>query len=231
MEWLIPGLLPFGYLAILAGDPKCGKTCLATALALAVATGTPFAGFPTAQTGVLWVAAEEGPDERNLLLDESPLADPATPLYTCYQPLTIDEEDSIDAIAHWSSETESRLIVIDPLHGASTGRSLNDGAAARKTLKLLKRLCVEKRITGLVLHHAKLPKRGSRKNRVAENAQLSATASLTWVMSYRELTRGVGVPSTSIQASEPMNSNRKEGGSEKAPSSCAGCLVPAEEEG
>ena len=42
-SWLVDGLLPDTYLAVLAGPPKSGKTAFATALALAVASGTPFA--------------------------------------------------------------------------------------------------------------------------------------------------------------------------------------------
>ncbi|MFY9233003.1 MAG: AAA family ATPase [Fimbriimonadaceae bacterium] len=63
-DFLIEGLLPRGYLAILAGEPKSGKSCLATGIALAVATGTPFVQMPTKQAPVLWLSLEESPAER-----------------------------------------------------------------------------------------------------------------------------------------------------------------------
>jgi len=85
--WLIEGMLPEGYLVLLASPPKSGKTCLATAMALAIATGTPFAGRETKQGAVLWLSAEENPEERHAILKSSPIADTCTPFYTCYQKL------------------------------------------------------------------------------------------------------------------------------------------------
>ncbi|RYG24743.1 hypothetical protein EON82_09675, partial [bacterium] len=35
LEWVVEGLIPRGYLTLLAGRPKDGKTCLATALGVA----------------------------------------------------------------------------------------------------------------------------------------------------------------------------------------------------
>lgn len=73
--WLVQDWLPLGTLAILASPPKQGKTALATALALAVATGTPFAGMNTAQGGVLWLAQEESMWDRLRLLEQCPSLD------------------------------------------------------------------------------------------------------------------------------------------------------------
>lgn len=74
--WLVQDFIPLGGLVFLAAPPKQGKTCLATALALAVATGTPFAGMPCDQGGVLWLAQEESFWDRHRLVSSSPLADP-----------------------------------------------------------------------------------------------------------------------------------------------------------
>jgi hypothetical protein len=46
LRWIVAGLLPRGYLAILAGEPKSGKTSLATALALNVATARREGALP-----------------------------------------------------------------------------------------------------------------------------------------------------------------------------------------
>ena len=185
MDYLVEGLLPKGYLAILASAPKQGKTCLATALALAVATGTPFAGMPTQQSTVLWLSMEESRSERWLLLRQSRLSDPATPLYTSYEYLPIDQEDVIELLADWINRTQARLIIVDSLHAASSGRSLNDGWNARKTLQRLKHFCGTYGITALVLHHAKdLSRTGA--PRVAENDQIAATASMSMVLAQTE---------------------------------------------
>lgn len=183
MEWVLEGWIPLGYLVLLASGPKSGKTCLATQIALAVSTGTPFAGIPTRQSGVLWLAQEESSVERRLMLEASPLALPTTPIYTCYDHLPIDDDATFFALDYWLRETGSKFIVIDPLHGATSGRSLADGWSARKTLKKLKSYCARNRVTALVIHHSKGPTRSRPQRMVAENDQLAATASMQIVMS------------------------------------------------
>lgn len=61
--WIVEDLLPRGYLALLAGKPKAGKTNLAATLAHAVSQGLPFAGMNTVQAPVLYFAAEESAEE------------------------------------------------------------------------------------------------------------------------------------------------------------------------
>jgi DNA-binding MarR family transcriptional regulator len=185
--WVVQDLIPEGSLCLLAAEPKEGKTSLATALALAVATGTPFAGRNTKQGAVLWIAAEESRQERNYLLDQSPLVDSSLPLYTCHQHLPIDDQECLDAVRHWVSQTQANLIVVDPLLAATSGRSLRDGWNARRSLQMLKKFCALHRVAALVLHHRKDAMHGLAKSRAAENDQLSATASMVMSMRVRKL--------------------------------------------
>ncbi len=197
LDWLVQGFLPGGYLTMLAGPPKSGKTCLATALALAVATGTPFAGRPTQQSAVLWIAAEETPQERYQILKTSELADTACPLYTCYNRLNIDEELDLFALDREISRHEAKLVIVDPLLGAISGRSLQGSWNARKTLQLLKQLCGQRQVTALVLHHEKRIQ--GQPARVGDSDQVSATASMNIV-----LRRGMGVPPMSVTGVPPV---------------------------
>jgi RecA-family ATPase len=210
-EYLIDKLLPQGYLAIMAGNPKAGKTCLATAMAFAVANGSDFAGLKVKQGSVLWLSLEESPQERaaalgnfqdltNRLPDwpddeetkqaliESTGWEPKDlanlPIFTCYERIPIDTEDGIAALQHWQGKTDAKLIVVDPLHAAHSGRSLTDGWSARKTLQLIKRFATQTRTSILILHH--LSSYG--KNlRVAESAQLSACASMFMLLTSPSL--------------------------------------------
>ena len=184
-QWVVQSWIPEGYLVILAGEPKVGKTCFATNLALAVATGTPFAGMPTVQSPVLWLALEEHAVERRQILQQNPLAEPSTPLYTSYHPLLIDQDESLEHLAYWIRDSGAKLIVIDPLQ-AATSRRLTDGASARRALAKLKRLCQNMSVSAIVLHHAKAPTHANSHNRVADHAQLAATASMSMVMAVRE---------------------------------------------
>lgn len=60
--WLVEELWGHQAVGIIGGEPKCGKTFLALALAVAVASGVPCLGrFPVAQSGtVLMYVAEDG---------------------------------------------------------------------------------------------------------------------------------------------------------------------------
>lgn len=189
-KWLVHNWIPEGSLVMLAGEPKVGKTCLATAIAIAVATGTPFAGMPTVQSSVLWLSAEESPVERMEVLQSSRLVDFDVPVYTCYEPLWIDSESGLEDLEAWRQKTDARLLVVDPLLGAISGRSIADSWGARKSLQALKRWCSVNKVTALVLHH---PKRipGAGRLLVADNAQISATASMWIVMAAKP---AVGCP-------------------------------------
>lgn len=187
-DWLIENFLPKGTLALIAGAPKSGKTCLATAIALAVATGLPFAGHRTEQAAVLWISGEESPEERNEFLKTSPLVDTTLPLFTCFQRPNIDEEETLDCLRQNAEEAAAKLIVVDPLLACISGRSLTDSWSARRTLHPLKAFCVETGVSVLVLHHQKRGEfESQRKGRVADNAQLAATSSMNIVLTSKSL--------------------------------------------
>jgi hypothetical protein len=174
-DFLIEGFLPRTGLVILAGDPKSGKSAIASAIALAVAKGKPFAGMETCQGGVLWLCLEESYAERcTVMLKARGMK--RLPFYFTNLKIPIDTEQGISDLEQWANRAQAGLIVIDPLHAAHSGRSLNDGWAARKTLGMLKDLSKGRLI--LVLHH--LAKRGIR--RVAESVQLSAIATMVMLL-------------------------------------------------
>lgn len=56
--FLIEGLLPAGGLSVIYGPPKSGKTFLALAQALHIASGRPWAGRAVRQGGVVYIAGE-----------------------------------------------------------------------------------------------------------------------------------------------------------------------------
>jgi len=60
VPWVVEGLIPaYGMFGFMVAQAKVGKTTFGQALAAAVATGTPFLGFPVTQGRVLIVAAED----------------------------------------------------------------------------------------------------------------------------------------------------------------------------
>lgn len=187
--WLVEGLLPLGYLTILGAASKTGKSALATALAMSVATGQPFLGQPVTPGAVLWCAFEESEDERLHILRQWP--EIPHRLYTTHQRPYIDDEEGLAALRYWVYKTEAKLIVIDPLCGATVAETLSDSRAARRALTGLKDICERQRCTALVLHHiTKDVHAGMVRERFADSHQLLATASMDILMDASEIDQG-----------------------------------------
>lgn len=198
LRWVVEGLLPETYLAVLAGASKSGKSCLVTALAISVATGEPFLGFPTTPASVLWVAFEESREERLLVIE----AFGKTPdrLFTSHEKLYIDTAEGIAALRWWIRKTSAKLLVIDPLYAACKAESLSDGRTARDTLSGLKELCRTEHIAAIVLHHiTKDASAGLTRERFADSNQIVAAASMDILMDVKE-SRKPGVREIWLQA-------------------------------
>ena len=58
MFFVVENMLPVG-LSILASPPKFGKSWMCMMLSIAVSNGTPFLGFKTNKSGVLYLALED----------------------------------------------------------------------------------------------------------------------------------------------------------------------------
>lgn len=188
-DWVVPGFLPRGYLVVLGASSKTGKSCWATALAMAVVRGEPFLGVPVEQGPVLWAAYEETEAERMGVLrqwGEVPEA-----LYTSHQPPRLDSEEGFDALEYWVRRTGARLVVVDPLYAAAGRDSLASGKGARRVLTGLKEICASTGATVLVLHHlTKDDGKRATRDRIAESGQILATASMDLLMEARSASEG-----------------------------------------
>ncbi len=188
LDWVVEGFLASGDLAILAGRPKDGKTCLAAAIAQAVATGTPFAGMRTAGCPVMYFAAEESMAEwERAVLPYLP-ADRGGLMVTHTTSFRIDDPADLWALRVNVGRYRARLVVIDPLLAACESGDFGSAGRARHALEGFKRMCELAGVAGLVVHHAK--ERSGRAHRVAENPQLAATASQNMVLNWRPCDEG-----------------------------------------
>ncbi len=184
-DWVLEGMLPATYLVILGASSKVGKSTFATALGLAVASGTPFLGKEVKQGAVLWVAYEESEQERAMILRE--FKSEPEGFYVTHAKLLIDSPEGIAALRYWILKTSAKLVVIDPLYGANSAESLSDGRKARETLAGLKELCRETGVCALVLHHlTKATASGMVRERMADSNQILAVASMDLLMDSSE---------------------------------------------
>lgn len=189
--WMVPGLIPTDGLVIFASAPKTGKTCFATALARAVATGQPFLGKPVKQGPVLWCSHEETYYERAALHEG--LA-PDAPFYVAYPsdlPALDEPEEKTNRYGEYrydmvkppyvfeqAVEANAKLIVIDCLHAAVQRGNLAENQWARFVMGRLRRWSFNYHVSVLVLHHlTKSATRGWHPERFADSAQILAAAS------------------------------------------------------
>lgn len=189
VEWLIEDFLPVGYLAILGGTSKVGKSCFLTTLVGHVAEGREFLGKWTSGSPVLWCALEESETERRIAL-ESYDGEPPN-IYITHEKIYIDSKEGIQALRYWVRKTGAKLIIIDPLYAANTAESLTDGATARRVLQPLKDLCREEQVSAILVHHLnKNSGAGMDRSRMADSNQLLASVSMDILMDAEE--RGDG---------------------------------------
>ena len=187
-EWIVEGMIPRGYLVLLAGRPKDGKTCLAMALAYAVSQGLPFAGMPTVKSTVLYFMCEESPVEFELAIRPFLPDGRIEGLGIAFAKIKIDSGFDLSALRMRLNAIKPGLVVIDPLLAASTQGDFGNSGRARNALSGLKTLCRELNVAAIVVHHAK--ERRGRASRVAENPQLAATASLNIILNWKGTTKG-----------------------------------------
>jgi hypothetical protein len=156
IRWIVPELLPEG-LTILAGKPKMGKSWLALALGLAVASGTEVLGRGPLERGPVLYLALEDHDRRlqrrlALLLDDT-LAPDLLELLTVCPRL---HEGGLAIISEWlRARAGARLVIIDTLAKVRppTPAHLGMYEADYEALGALKHLADTYAIALVLIHH------------------------------------------------------------------------------
>ncbi len=211
VPYLVAPVLPRAMLTLLAGPPKEGKTDLATSLAFAVATGTPFAGEPVVQAGVLWADFEQSRLERRFAAGIArEEGGQGKRLAFCHALPGIDTPEGFRALEWYLSERAASLVVIDSLWAAVDRSDVSRPRAARQALGRLARMTSRYGAACLVIHHTEVTGR-----RPSASTQLQAAAGLTLVQSMEERPdgtrlvhlrgrgRGVGSSRTSFVSEGP----------------------------
>jgi hypothetical protein len=148
--WLVDGRLPAAGFSVLAGKPKAGKSTAARCLALAVARGEPWLGFPTHQAQpVLYLGLEEKRAEVRKHF-EAMGGGPGDPihLYTTAAP-----PDGLAQLRVAAERHRPGLIIVDPLLRFIRVKDANDYASVTAALEPLLMLARGTGAHVLTVHH------------------------------------------------------------------------------
>ena len=145
VDWVLWGRLAVGSVSIIASKPKVGKSTLARNLALAIAKGEPFLGWPVKRGKVLSLALEERFDD--VAADFTAMGADGS------EDIQIAEAGSVLEVVTILREKKPILLVVDPLFRLVR---IQDGNSYAETYAALGPLIDAARETGthiLCLHH------------------------------------------------------------------------------
>ncbi|MEX1071487.1 MAG: AAA family ATPase [Anaerolineales bacterium] len=157
LKWLVEGLITGSSLNLLVGDAGSKKTLLAIDLAVSVAIGTPWLGFPVSRGAALYVDEETGIHRlwghMHAALNGHD-APASTPLdFVSLGGYDLRSESDAQALTQRALSFDSRLIVIDALVDVARGGDENSSAGVQPVLFNLRRMADYCQAAVLVIHH------------------------------------------------------------------------------
>lgn len=178
-QWLVQGLIEHDSLALVFGDPGCGKSLWSIAIALCIATGTPFFGQAVKQGPVVYIAGEGHQGIGRRLMAWSNMNEvnhDNAPLYISKIPAALTDSEMV---VHVQAEieritTSPVLIVIDTLarnFGPGDENSTQDMSQFVQAADLLR---ASSQATVLIVHHSGHGDKGRARGAMALKGALDA---------------------------------------------------------
>jgi Mrp family chromosome partitioning ATPase len=149
VNWIVENHLPAAGLSVLVSKPKVGKSTLARCLALAVARGEPFLGWPTTQGAVIYLALEEKRSEVRAHFRAMGATDEPIYIHAAHAPL-----DALPAVREIAQQQRPALIIVDPLQKMMRVKDGNDYAEVTLALEQFLILARETGSHLAASHHA-----------------------------------------------------------------------------
>lgn len=158
LKWLAHGIFPMRSMLCLTGAPGCGKSFVALALALSIATGEPWLGTEVHKGPILYVAGEGGVGfkKRVAAWCEMYGADPAaTPAHFILEAANLFGTDDVTHVLRACEALPSApaLVVFDTLHRSMTGGDENSAQDMGMVLARADRIKHETDASVLFVHH------------------------------------------------------------------------------
>lgn len=153
-QMIVQRMIPCG-LTVLAGAPKRGKSWLALALALAVASGVDFLGQPVLQGSVLYLDLESRQYRVKDRLSHLTLGPAPTGLYVAHSAEPLGQRFYQQMEGWMQGVRDPRLIIVDTLGRVKPSGKRNENAYESDTRQYgaLQSWAAQHRIAVIVVHH------------------------------------------------------------------------------
>jgi hypothetical protein len=203
IDWTIPGMLPRGETAILAGMPKVGKSILAFDAAFAVATGEdPFLGENCAKGRVLLITPDASVRSvRSQLFKRG---------FRHGDDIRVMPEWDIsqfDLLEQQLEDYRPTLVVVDSLKRITVGRDISENSAEfADNVYRLKEILQRYNASGLLIHHSNKDREAYGVGKVRGSTAIAGAVWGVWQLDHVLTAEGEG--KNKRQTIDPSNPRR-----------------------
>lgn len=185
-DWLVPGLLPRGEMALLTAMPKVGKTLLAIDLAFCLATGKDlFLGEPVKQGKILLIITNQS--ERSTYDNLGKRGFDREELRGKVRVMTNWNISQLSELEKVLEDFRPNLTIIDCLKSITVGIGIPENSPRfGSVVTRLRETLARHGSAGLLLHHSNKNKRGSGLDRVRGSITIVDAAWGAWQLGYVE---------------------------------------------
>lgn len=159
IDWVIPGLLAAGEVALLVAPPKSKKTFIAVELCRAVVLGEAFLDLESwaveTPSPVVFVQEEHQRSRWATRLMETFGDDLDAPFHFIHESgLSLAQDAQVDIVIERARSVGARLVAIDPFQNVSAGVDENNAGELQPIWEAIRRIKRETNAAVLLVHHA-----------------------------------------------------------------------------
>lgn len=211
VSWIVQDILPSG-LALLAGKPRAGKSYLAADLAVSVANGTPFLGFPTSPGKVVYLSLEDS----DVLLWKHIQASANTSIVSNFR-YRLDFPRGAEAIEKLKMyiECQPQLIVVDIVGCILPYVSIDQSNRydfISKAFEQFKIILKESTTCLLLIHHAGKRNYDDTQDKVLGSTAYQAKSDTIWILEKKDNTHRLTIESKFMDGNKELLLSRLENG-------------------
>lgn len=212
IDWHVKGVIERGANGFIAGQPKAGKSWIATDLAIALATGSKWLGFDTTKTRVALITREDAPALtawrlRSLCMGRGIMPESIDGLWVNSKAQSpyfrLDSGELVNSMVSAIKRHRCQFVILDVmnvLHGADE----NDATEMRKVMDSLTRIHQETGASLCVLHHFNKSGDGNMTQRLRGSSAIAGWAEYVVAMEHQAV-RKVSFELKAAQSPDPLS--------------------------